>query len=228
MDLTLPKRLYGLLLSAEDIEIKLKSINRHLGFIYKDFERGSFGWELYQFTSPLPLQDEDELNVPGPYIYPVFHKQSESRNHLILSVSKSVVEYIKNNVLPKFFNTSFWTIRFDVHKLVKDIIENPKTYSLTSVHTRVDAFGISLKSASFYGEDIGESGLFRHNFEIFSCFTCGLKGSDDPGELISIKSNGRLSFYCESIDQLANIERVLGFIRKGGFYVYSERDYLEI
>jgi hypothetical protein len=106
--------------------------------------------------------------------------------------------------------------------MVCDIAENPKSYVLTAVHARVDAYGNNLKATSFYGEDVGEAAIFRDNMALFSCFACGIKDVKKKYELIRLSSEGLISFRLYRFKELLDIEKILSYIAENGYYIFPE------
>lgn len=216
-----PTSLSGYLLASPESEITHNQLVLDKRINSYKPEPAIKGWEVLVFKSDEPLLNEEELNLSGPFYYPIVCRRSGQRV-LVLSRARQITDYIKNRVFSKVFTPHLFPIRFAIHDLVNDISSKPRHYKLSFVHVRVAAYGNSLRAASFYGDDIGEANLFRENIDLFSCFTCGLRIANQSYELIRLSAEGLVSFHCSNISRFQDIEDVLGLIKNKGYYIYPD------
>lgn len=180
-------------------------------------------WEEFEYLSEIALRNEDEESTTKPYRYIVICRRSGSRI-IILSHTKDIVEHLLEKKFSKIFVPKLKPVSIAVDGLVKSLTKNPTKYSLSFVHARVPAFGTSLRSVSYYGDDIAEASLFRENIHFMNFFTCGLRPTIGKSEIVRIGSDGSLSFYA-STDKFKEIENIFRFLRKEG---YLSTDVLEV
>lgn len=183
-------------------------------------------WEKFEYLSETALRNEDAESTSKPYRYIVICRRSGSRI-IILSHTKDIVEHLLENKLSKIFVPKLKPVSIAVDGLVKSLTGNPTKYSLTFVHARIPAFGTSLRSVSYYGDDIAEASLFRENIHFMNFFTCGLRPTIGKSEIVRIGSDGSLSFYASTsnTDKFKEIENIFRFLRKEG---YLSTDVLEV
>lgn len=194
-------------------------VNRNLfdlchGISFK-CEIPSSNWEEYIFQSEVPLRDEDIYDIQPPYKYPIVARRSGARL-LLLGPRRDIVEYIITNNLNIFISPPFRHVSIAVDGLAKSIVANPAIYVLSFVHARVPAFGASLRSVSFYGDDLGEASLFCDNIEYMNVFTCGLRRAVGGPELLRVSGDGMVSFHYSDPQKVFEVEKVLSYLRKEG------------
>lgn len=215
-----PSIFIGYLLASKDEKIVNEKFLSIKGLSFEGVIAGLEGWESFTYKSNKPLLGEDELDLQGPYFYPIISRRSGLRV-LLLCNGKPVIDHLLN-LYSNIYQPKLIPIRFSIHEMVCDIAENPKNYVLTAVHARVDAYGNNLKATSFYGEDVGEATIFRENIELFSCFSCGIKDAKKKYELIRLSSDGIISFRLYRFVELLDIEKILGYVAENGYYIFPE------
>lgn len=173
-------------------------------------------WEEFVFSSDVPLRKEDAENVQEPFRYAVICRRSGSRI-LLSSVGRQIVEHLLEKVLSETFIPRLRRVSIAVNDLVKAMAARPTIYALSFVHARVPAFGTSLRSVSFYGDDLAEASLFRDNMPLMNFFTCGLRPTVGGAEIVRVAGDGTLSFYMASPDRVMAVENALGFLRREGY-----------
>jgi hypothetical protein len=136
---------------------------------------------------------------------------------ILLSFSRDIVEHILEKEFSEIFTPNLRQVPIAVDNLVRSITERPTRYSLSFVHARVPAFGTSLKSISYYGDDLADASLFRDNIHLMNFFRCGLRHTTGRSEIVTVGSEGSLSFYMSGPDKLNEVEEVFSFLRSGGY-----------
>lgn len=175
---------------------------------------GSTFWEKFILRSARPLLRKDEASQTT-FTYNVLVRRGHERL-LILSDGKAVVEELVtglNSALPEQLNT----VPIAVDRLVRDIVTEPDLYFLTLVHARMPAGGAMLRSASFYGENLGGARWFRGQLDLMKFYGCGLRRADGGPELIQVNSDGAI--YCHNTEprRLPRIQAAITFLHKGGY-----------
>jgi hypothetical protein len=171
---------------------------------------GRTNWEVYSYHSPEPLRGEDPDS--GSFIYSVVCRRSRSRL-LILGSGREIVPYILDRELNQIFSPHLRRVQIAVDPLVKAITTNPRDYVLSFAHARVPAFGVNLRSVSFYGDDLANATFFKDHIGLMTFFTCGLRQAIGGTEIVRLGNDGAISFML-SEDRVIEVERVLHFLRK--------------
>ncbi len=177
---------------------------------------GHSKWEKFSYKSDKPCKGEAELGIEPPYIYRLVMRRSGPRI-LILSSNRRIVEHLLNTELRDGFVPNFKPVSIAVSGLVRAIVEKPEVYVLTFVHARVPAFGDSLRSISFYGDDLAEATLFRDHIYLMDISTCGLRYAMEHSELVRLSSDGSISFRLTHLDKVLKVEKAISFLRKKGY-----------
>lgn len=136
---------------------------------------------------------------------------------LLLSVDKEIAEYVVEKELSTFLVPHLRRVGIAVDKLVNDIAEMPELYALSLVHARVQIFGSSLRSVSFYGDNLAEAPLFRDQMSSMTFFKCGLKYLSGGAEIVQLGIGGEVSLRLTDYRRITDTEGVLGFLRAKGY-----------
>ncbi len=182
------------------------------------FERmiESSKWEQYVYESHKPLRGEDITGTRPPYHYVVLCRRSGARL-VFLSVTRNIVDHLLEKEFDKVFTPHLRRVPIAVDQLVKAIVNKPTIYVLSFVHARVPAFGSSLRSVSFYGDDLGDASLFREQMDLLVFFTCGLRNAVGGAELVRLGGDGLVSFFFTEPRRVLEVERVLSFLREKNY-----------
>ena len=173
-------------------------------------------WEELELYSEIPLRREDTELIKKPYIYPVISRRSGTRV-ILMSYTRKMIEHVLNVDLSDIFYPKPRYVPIAVDELVKSITRHPTIYTLSFVHARIPAFGTSLRSASFYGDDLGDASLFSENVALMNCFVCGLRPAKGGPEIVRLGTDGSISFYMTSPQKVREVENVLMYLRKEGY-----------
>lgn len=159
-------------------------------------------WSELRLSSERPLAGEDEDQIPGPYVYPVYILIG---NQLvaILSVARKVVEHVCSEQITGALGR-LDRVAIDIDGVVNDIIAGEPLvikrgdksdeirYSLTFIHARTTEFQSSLRAVSFWGEHLASSSLLLANRDLFNCMRCGIR-LPRTGELLRIGGDGSIA-----------------------------------
>lgn len=177
---------------------------------------GQTKWEQFAYDCQAPFRHEDPSQVKPPYRYPLVVRRSGKRV-LLLSFNSRIIEHLMESVLRSTFRPPLRHVPIAVDALVKALVEKPTTYALSFAHARVPAFGVSLRSISYYGDDLAEASLFRDSIALTRFFTCGLRSAAGGTELVRLGSDGMISFYHRDDRSIKEVEKALGFLRDTGY-----------
>jgi hypothetical protein len=177
-------------------------------------------WEQARFRSDSPLTPEDRLRGIPPFDYPIVWRRSGPRL-LLLSKNREVVDHFRR-LLAVEIGVRLEPVTIAVDAFVKQTAREPSEYVLSFVHARVSAFGTSLRSASFYGDDVGEAKFFRDGLDLFNCHTCGLRHVTGGAEIVRLGNDGAVSFKYTGPSRLLEVENTLAYLRKSGYLADSK------
>ena len=215
-----PNILSGYLLATSASRNEVRATILSTPHISEDGHFVASQWEQFRITSAVPLLGEETTD--SPFRYPLVCRRSE-HHFLLLSLGRKSVDHFLSHVAPTN-DVVFYRTSLGVDRAVRLIATGDTKYALTFVHARVAAFGNTLRSVSFYGDDISEADFFRDHLSLFNCYTCGIRAVVDAGEIIRISSDGHISFTMSSVlsrdarqKRLREVEEVLLFLRVSGF-----------
>ena len=177
---------------------------------------GQTKWEQFTYACPTPFRHEDPTQLKPPYLYRLIVRRSGQRL-LLLSLNNRIIDHLAEQVLRPCFRPPLRHVPIGVDALVKALVAKPTTYALSFAHARVPAFGVSLRSISYYGDDLAEASLFRENISLTNFFTCGLRLAVGGSELVRLGSDGMISFYHRDDRSILEVEKALGFLRHNGY-----------
>jgi hypothetical protein len=170
------------------------------------------GWETFTYLSDVALRHEEKIyNIPGPYRYSMVIRRSGPR-FLLLSENRSIATHFMEHTLSQILKPLPCQVNIAVDSLARNLAKNPTVYALSFIHARVPAFGTSLRSISFYGDDLGTSTYFVKSLELFNVHTCGLRHAQGGHEIVRIGSDGGVSFLFSN-EKAIEVEKLLGFLR---------------
>jgi hypothetical protein len=211
-----PRNLSGLLLELPSRPIQRADIADLRGLSYQG-KIGSSAWENFTFKSQVALHHEDVTASNPPYTYPVICRRSGTRL-LALSIGREVIEYLMAERMGALSDLRMRRVSIGVDQLVKNLADRPTDYALSFAHARAPAFGASLRSLSFYGDDLAEAALFRDHLSLMVFFTCGIREAHGGAEVLRLGHDGAISFQYTSQRRILEVERVLTFLREQGYF----------
>jgi hypothetical protein len=100
----------------------------------------------------------------------------------------------------------------NIHGLVNDLAIHPGKYSMGTVWARIEGQGQMLRTAGLYGDDLGESELFRRLLQEIQAFRVTLRDVVTRSEIISVGSRGEVEFDYTGPDTLVAVDTALHFL----------------
>jgi hypothetical protein len=198
----------GQLLESPEGEITREHLSRVPGMSFVGTVPAS-RWEQYVLRSSVPLRGEDK---GAEYEYGIICRRSGPRL-LLATAARPVTSHIIENELPNVFATRLRPVTINVDGLVRSLIEKPALYSITFVHTKLPGFGAALRSASLYGQDIGEATFVRENLGLMRFATCGLRHASASAEIVRLGTEGTIFFHLGATS-VAEVEDAMRYLRK--------------
>ncbi len=175
-------------------------------------------WDEYRFISPRPLRGEITSLTDQPFRYPVVIRRSGPRI-LLLSVAGDVTDVLLKERLQPKLRPQLRHVSIAIDRLVREIILRPTLYALTYGHARVPGYGATLKSVSYFGEDLAEAAFFRDHHNLMNFVSCGLRSVSKTKELLRMNTEGMISFYISEtrFQTVLHIEEALRFLRRNNY-----------
>jgi hypothetical protein len=203
-----PEHLAGYLVSSSDSDIELT----REAFIQCDsisfLEEHPRHWEWLDFHSDIELDGEQRPNIntlsavtaigsgARKFTYLLGCRRSGSRALLLGSNSKVVEAFLKT--CGSSVGSGLLPVEIGVDKLVRNIVASGGPYRLSHVYCKAYGFGGTLKSASFWGEDLAAAQPIRQLINNLNFSSCGLRPLAEAVEILRIGSNGHVSFVAPS------------------------------
>lgn len=91
---------------------------------------------------------------------------------------------------------------------------------MARVWAAVDGYGRALRTMSFVGDDLAEAQLFSSTLNSMSPYRVVLRDVKTGLEVISIGSNGEFSIYYRGAQHLAELDKLLRFLTRGGYITW--------
>ena len=168
-------------------------------------------WNVVELNSEKPLLGE-EANLASEAFRYVFLVR-ESENHLLIVSSKSELlpalqQHLKLSFVPG-------TPRVHVKKLVHSLT-HPRhhEYGFSQIYAKVNGDGISLRTVSLFGSDIGGSGLYQLISDKVAAYRVEIRDLATSDSLMSIGTRGEVSFWYNSGRSLTRVEETLRFLNQ--------------
>jgi hypothetical protein len=199
---------------STEVNVKKFEVLNNIVYI-KTINNGT--WELYNFTSGIPLTDED-IFLPGPYQYSIFLRHIKNKT-LLLSLNYRIIEYFfKISITPNIY-FDLKKISINIDQLIKDLTNdsNPN-YEITYVSADYPSEGDTLKTASFYGDNLAKSTFFRNNIGLFVFYRCGLKEKKMEGE-VKISNDGAIGMNFKNERMLTKIDSIIKYLIENNYFI---------
>jgi hypothetical protein len=171
------------------------------------------GWSAIVLNSSTPLIQEVPLEGHG-YIYYFLFRESGPQRFLLTSTDAKLVDILLDRLGIK---GRVGKPAVNISKLVAEISNNPAEYSMSAVHTRVEGFGQALRSAAFYGNDVGEAVMFRQLLPKHTPHRVMLRHVARHRDVLSASYWADVGFVYQSESSLRDVDSALRFLSKRGY-----------
>jgi hypothetical protein len=165
-------------------QLQLKAEN-HVGeflLTYKRTMELGTSWELFEFTSSIPLPDDHQGQAVEPiYSCEVVICRSRSRM-LLLTERKRIADFIFENLLTFALFPNFRKVPIAIDHFISASSFSESPYAITSMHGRFAGPERSLRTIILYGDDITDSSLFRQQRELFNFYSTGVRRRASNGQ----------------------------------------------
>jgi hypothetical protein len=180
-----------------------------------DFEPlGDRKWYSFNWLAPANLNLHLDAGALAGQAnsYPFILRESSDR-FILLSTHHSIVQAFFRwcGVEPQLEYP-----RVNIIDLVSAVIRPPedqgRIYRLGAVFAAVEGYGRMLKTVAFWGDDIGDAGLFQEVASKISPFRTALRDIRTDREIVSIGSGGEVSFFYRGLGHLDQTDRLFRFL----------------
>lgn len=184
-------------------------------------EVGLPGWIAMALTSQEPLLKETLPTIDDHFVYYYLCRAGHTDRFLLLSTDPELVSTL---LVRAGVSNEFSSPRIDTATLARTLVEKPARYAMSAVWGRIDGYGNSLRTAAFYGHDLGEALLFVQLLPHLSAYRVALRDTTRRTEVLSAGSKGEIYFRYEGISSLRDADRALKFLSTRGFLAWNSED----
>ena len=177
------RNVFGVLFEAPEHPIKRETLLVPGRVALRESVRGTC-WEVFDYSSTEPLRSEDLLGQAPPYSYPLIARRSGRR---VLAVSPVLAAVFRFH---EILGRQLFPVTINVDSLVRSMVKRPSSYVLTRVYAKTPAFGTDLRSASYYGDNLGDAKFIRENIEMMNFIGCELRPITGGMDALNINSDG--------------------------------------
>ncbi|MDO8335747.1 MAG: hypothetical protein Q7T74_03125 [Candidatus Saccharibacteria bacterium] len=215
------------MLEREQLQL---NIENHVGvFSLTYLQTLEFGntWELFNFTSSIPLPDDNQGQEGEPiYSCNVIVCRSLSRM-ILLTERKKIADFIIENLLTYALYPNFRKVPIAIDHFINASSFNDSPYTITSMHGRFSGPERSLRTIILYGDDITDSSLFRQQHELFNFYSTGVKRrvnkgaysgqSYDDAEIARLGNDGMVSVNLRDTVRASEFLKVIKYVFDNGW-----------
>lgn len=172
------------------------------------------GWFSATLESSIPLMNEPADSAPI-YQYRYLVRRGRTGHFLVVT---SHYDLLLSLLQRAGFHKLLTNPAVNIPMVVKELTDNPGSYAMSAVFAYVDGYGESIRSISFYGDDLAEAALFRETLPKIRPRRVSLRDVTTMTEVLSIGSRGQISFHYSGDRSLVDVDSALRFL--------SQRNYL--
>lgn len=169
------------------------------------------GWSILRFRSDMPLLGEEDSRKE--WVYPYLLRESGNRLLLLSSHSELTLKILDLcNIRWRLSSPTIY-----VPQLVANIVSNPGEFVIGALWARIDAFGRSLRTIALYGDDLGDSALFKDILPRLRPFRVALRNLRLDAEVLSLSIRAEVGFTFSGEHSLQRADDALAFVTATGF-----------
>jgi hypothetical protein len=176
------------------------------------------GWSMLFVSTEEPILPEGPVeSFNGGYKY-TFALRRSGPHFLLAGHSQELVEQLLKIAEIRVSNP-----RINVSSLVKDLTSTPESYLLSAVYAKVEAFGASLRSLSFFGADLADARLFRETLNTCNPYRACLRDIRKKEDVLTIGSRGEVQFHYRGDSSLVDVDKALAFMTAKNYLDWGVR-----
>ena len=171
-------------------------------------------YESAEAISEAHKENPEAKNQNGLFEYPILFRATNQATVIIGSSGSKIVTHFANVHVNSQPFPELVPMRIKVKELADHLIfEDRDKYSVSSLSVNVDAAGVNLERADFYGEDLAAAKLIYENLKHQTPFLIGLKRKQAGGsELIRVGSRGYIQLSFSGKPPILEIEEILSLL----------------
>lgn len=159
-------------------------------------------------------EDPKARNSRGFFEYPILFRATKQATVIIGSSGTKVVKHFADLHVNSQPYPELVQMRIRVERLANHLIlEDREKYSVSSLSVNVDAAGVNLERADYYGQDLAAAKLIYENLEHQTPFMIGLRRKESgSSELIRVGSRGYIQLSFPERPPILEIEEILSML----------------
>jgi len=171
------------------------------------------GWSAIVLHSLTPLIPEAPVEGQD-YSYYFLFRESGLQRFLLASTDTKLVDVLLDRL---GLRNRVGKPAISISKLVSELSSDPAEYSMSAVHARIEGFGQALRSAAFYGNDVGEAAMFRQLLPKLTPHRVTLRHVARRREVLSASYSADIGFTYSGGTSLRDVDSALRFLSKRGY-----------
>lgn len=181
------------------------------------------GWHMFDWATDFDagIEARGMSQVDGRFVYPLLLREVEERFLLLSTHSDVVQEFINSNRLSRLVERPV----IDISGLVKELVfpggdeqaAGTAGYKMGALYAAVDGFGRSVRTISLFGDDLGSAAMVRDVLKYLNPFRVTLRDARNEQEVLSISTQGEISFYYRGMPSFESVDKALAHVRRGNF-----------
>lgn len=181
------------------------------------------GWHLYEWVSEFDAGvDARGVSEDGDrYVYPLLLREVEERFLLASTHSEVVQQFITRNRLARSIERPVidigGVVRESIFPSTPEFSAGASSYKMGALYASVDGFGRSVRTISLFGDDLANAGVVRDMLKYLNPFRVALRETRNEQEVLSISTQGEISFYFRGAASLDGVDKALAHVRRGNF-----------
>lgn len=168
---------------------------------------GVRGWTGLTARSGEPWMPRDEA-IDGAFEYHFILRKSRRRLMLLGSHALLATELLRRSGLEPFVRVPL----VDVPAIVNQCIRGNSEYRMGAVYARVDAYGVSLRTMAFYGDDLGDAEMFRRLTPEVSPYRVRLRHYRTGADSITVDSRGSVGIHYRGRHSLTEADKAMKYL----------------
>ncbi len=188
---------------------------KHLDRI-EEANSGRSGWRELRYFTREPFDPEDiPQQAPESAVAYQFLVREVNDRFLLVGTRRGIAERLLERLGQR------WLVRqptVATQAIAKHyLLERQDTYVLSTLWTKVNGFGNSIKFASFYGDDLAGAPLVNDLLHVLAVTRVQLRDLVNDTDILSVSHRGELSFYYSSPASLRAVDDCLAALTRAGF-----------
>jgi hypothetical protein len=169
-------------------------------------------WFSFVWNPPSNLSLLAEVAASGGQsCYPFLLRESNDR-FILLSTHHSIVQaFFRACRIESLIEYPRVNVVQLVSAVTTPMQAEGRSYRLGAVFAAAEGYGRSLKTVAFWGDDLGDAGLFREMSSKLAPFRAAVRDVRTDREIASVGSGGEVSLFYRGLSHLDQTDRLFRF-----------------